>query len=179
MSNIITLEIENQDEVIKFFEDMPIYAKRAFKRGFDISGREQTDYIKKRMGRRDKTGNLYTRHVGAAGALLSKPLTHVASAPGESPSVITGALRGSVGYTVAGWDSMYVGAGSRDVQYAKVLEDGGASPASFEKVNFKGGFIQPRHYLKKSTRLFAPQVRNEINKQLNGMMKRKGMEPTR
>ena len=179
MSNTITLEIENQDEVIQFFEDMPIYAKRAFKRGFDISGREQTDLIKKAMSRRNKTGNIYRKYRGIGGSVLKSNTNHIASAPGEAPSVITGALRDSVGYTVAGWDSMYVGAGSPDVQYAKILEEGGTSPANFEKVNFKGGFIKPRHYLKNSTKVAAPKVRDEINKQLNGMMKRKGMEPTR
>ncbi len=64
-----------------------------------------------------KTGLFYLVRI------RGKDVTHRASAPGQSPANMTGALKDSIGAEVVG-NQLTLGAGSADVFYAKRLELG-------------------------------------------------------
>lgn len=105
-----------------------------------LIGDSVTRLVDKKIISPPKTGRLYRAKRG------SRTISHRASASGESPANLTGALRKSVGSKGQGWQKMEIGAGSGTagggVQYARRLELGdkpGAKP-----------FIAKRPYLSNS-----------------------------
>jgi len=56
-----------------------------------------------------KTGRLYRVNVGRKGKTLNRLKDHRASAPGEAPAIITGALRDSVDFLVEGNNELHFG----------------------------------------------------------------------
>ena len=78
-----------------------------------VIGASTTKEIKNDM-RKPKSGRFY----------VYRKRAHRASAPGESPAVMSGRLIGSVGYKANFFNRLEVGAGSNDIIYAKFLEKG-------------------------------------------------------
>lgn len=75
---------------------------------------------------------------------------HQASAPGEAPAKLSGALANSVGYKVTSWHTMQVG---EDEEYAKFLEDG-------------TGRMRPRPHLTVAVGLNKVRVMDELVRHL-------------
>lgn len=86
-----------------------------------IHGRANDGLIKKQMNQ-SKSGRIYLVGIGRKGRVLKRLRIHQASAPGESPAVITGNLRESVYFKVQGSNQLKIGA---DTPYARILELGG------------------------------------------------------
>jgi len=81
-------------------------------KGWRGIGKTLTDYTKEGM-HKPKHGRTY----------IINGKKHTASAGGESPAIISGALENSVGYKIRG-DDMDFGAGDENIDYAKFLELG-------------------------------------------------------
>ncbi len=102
---------------------------QAIRKGLQISGmqlagkvgRANDGVIKQEMNK-PKHGRTYLISVGRKGRTLKRLKQHVASAPGESPAVISGKLRDSVYFRVEGSNQLRIGA---DTPYARILELGG------------------------------------------------------
>lgn len=83
---------------------------------------------------------------------------HVASAPGEPPAVLTGALRNSIGHSRPRWEGLAVssevgtglGAGNASEAYARRLEFGGADS--------RGVYIAPRPYMAPTAERVEPVI---------------------
>ena len=91
-----------------------------------MSGRANDGLIKQDMNA-PKSGRVYNIRIGRGGRILKNIKSHQASAPGESPAVISGKLRNSLYSRVEGSNQLRIGA---NTPYARILElrsDGGVS----------------------------------------------------
>ena len=70
--------------------------------------------------RKPKTGRIYKVRVGKSGQRLARARRHQASAPGEAPARLSGALDRSIDFNVRGNNLLTVGAGT---VYARYLEE--------------------------------------------------------
>lgn len=97
--------------------NLDVNMKRGIRAGFFAVGSQLKKTAKSQMLEK-KHGRFYR--------VRGRSRRHRASAPGESPANLSGALRGSIGFQIAGADSMQFGAGGRSsgVNYAKPLEEG-------------------------------------------------------
>lgn len=87
--------------------------RRGIRQGFYFAGRDLMKDAKGFILRGPKTGKVYK--------IAGRKRRHRSSAPGESPSNLTGALRRSVDFVVQGSDEMEFGAGT---EYAAAQELG-------------------------------------------------------
>jgi len=113
--------------------------------------------IKQEMNK-PKSGRTYLVSVGRKGKLKRARL-HRASRAGESPAVISGALRDSVYFRVEGSNQLRIGA---DTEYARILEEGGNTGRNGTS------HIARRNYLKRpilnNRRNIINNIQNAINK---------------
>jgi len=96
--------------------------KGLWQSGIDIAGKQGSNnggLIKQDMAAK-KSGRIYQTAIGRGGRVLKRLRTHQASAAGEAPAILTGALRNSVYFRVQGNDQLRIGA---DTPYARELEE--------------------------------------------------------
>lgn len=113
---------ENQ-KTLKFLYEMPVELTKAIRKGFYISGRQLVENLNKDM-KASKSGKSYKVYRGIGGTKLQKPRIHIASAPNETPAVITGKFRKSVDFAVRGNRTLEFGANESAPEYAEFLEKG-------------------------------------------------------
>jgi len=90
--------------------------QRAIRRSFMALGKDLKDQAQRSILHEKKTGRVYLIRLG------KRRKYHQASAPGESPANMTGALRRGIGYQIKGSDSMDFGYSS-DTPYGAYLEN--------------------------------------------------------
>lgn len=131
---------------------MPRLIKKALRKGMYISGEELTKDARDNMTNSPKSGRTYRVYRGIGGRKLVKPRSHTASARGEYPAVITGALRKSVDFRVRGMSRLDFGAGDTERELAEEYA------APLEK---------SRKYLKQTIDRLQNNVMTNVNKELN------------
>lgn len=109
-------------KTMKFLYELPVELTRAIRQGFYVSGKQLVADLNKDM-RAPKSGKKYKVYKGVGGK-LSKPRLHTASAPSQTPAVITGAFRKSVDFKVRGNRELEFGANQSAPVYAEFLENG-------------------------------------------------------
>lgn len=102
---------------------LPKHISRGIRRGAYISGKELVADLRADMGK-SKSGRTYRVYKGVSGGLKRGRL-HTASAPSETPAVITGEFRKSIDFEVRGNKRLEFGSGKDGLaSYAKYLEEG-------------------------------------------------------
>lgn len=98
---------------------------KGFRTGAFISGNLLVNDLRKSMSE-TKTGRSYRVSRGIGGKKLQRSRLHIASAPSETPGVITGEFRKSIDFLVRGNRNLEFGSGSNGLAgaYAKFLEEG-------------------------------------------------------
>ena len=117
----VTEGLENA-KTMKFLYEMPIELTKAIREGFYVSGKQLVVDLNKDM-KAPKSGRKYKVYGGVSGK-LQKPRLHTASAPNQTPAVITGAFRKSVDFAVRGNRTLEFGANQSAPVYAEFLENG-------------------------------------------------------
>lgn len=107
---------------MKFLYELPVELTRAIRQGFYTSGKQLVADLNKDM-KAPKSGKKYKVYKGVGGK-LSKPRLHTASAPSQTPAVITGRFRKSVDFQVRGNRELEFGANQSAPNYAEFLEKG-------------------------------------------------------
>lgn len=109
----IKLKIKNLDNI----------EKQTIRKTFYEIGKDLVADTKEIINKTPKTGKMYRRYYGQKGA-LKRPSYYTASAPGESPAVVTGKLRKSINFTVSGNYEMKFGVDldRANADYGKYLE---------------------------------------------------------
>lgn len=107
---------------LKFLKEMPVELSKAIRQGFYTSGMQLVKDLNKDM-KAPKSGKTYKVYAGVSGK-LKKPRLHTASAPTETPAVITGRFRKSVDFAVRGNRTLEFGANEFAPEYAVFLEKG-------------------------------------------------------
>lgn len=109
-------------KTMKFLYDLPVEITKAIRQGFYISGKQLVESLAKDM-KAPKSGKKYKVYSGISGK-LKKPKLHTASAPSETPAIITGKFRKSVDFAVKGNRTLEFGANQSAPEYAEFLENG-------------------------------------------------------
>lgn len=113
-------------------------------------GRANDGLIKQKMNQ-PKHGRIYGSISGRKGRLLKRLRLYQASAPGESPAVVSGRLRESVYFKVEGSNQLRIGA---DTPYARILEKGGG------RIKRRSYLIRP---ILESRRNIINDIKNAVN----------------
>jgi hypothetical protein len=71
-----------------------------------------------------KSGKKYKVYVGKRGGALKKARLHTASAPSQTPAILSGKFRKSVDFAVRGNRTLEFGANQSAPEYAEFLEKG-------------------------------------------------------
>jgi hypothetical protein len=108
----------NNKKIFIGIEGMAQKNGRSIRRGFYFAGKDITDNARNSILRKPKSGRTYIIRKGG------RRFNHKASAPGEAPANLSGALRRSIDFKVQGWSDLEVGA---DTPYARRLELGGGN----------------------------------------------------
>jgi hypothetical protein len=119
------------------------------RRGFHRIGLEMVEYNRKLIYKGPKTGRLYK--------IPGRKRKHRASAPGEAPANLSGALAKSIGYEITPANEMAFGSRSKDdskggVAYGGWL-DGGTKR------------IKPRPHVSRTAAKFEPEIETRINEE--------------
>jgi len=112
----------NNEKTMKFLYQLPVELTKAIRQGFYTSGKQLVADLNKDM-KAPKSGRAYKVYRGVSGK-LKKPKIHVASAPSETPAIITGKFRKSVDFAVRGNRTLEFGANQSAPEYAEFLEKG-------------------------------------------------------
>ena len=112
----------NNEKTMKFLYELPVELTKAIRQGFYTSGKQLVADLNKDM-KAPKSGRVYKVYRGVSGK-LNKPKIHVASAPSETPAIITGKFRKSVDFAVRGNRTLEFGANQSAPEYAEFLEKG-------------------------------------------------------
>ena len=110
------------EKTMKFLYQLPVELTKAIRQGFYTSGKQLVADLNKDM-KAPKSGRAYKVYRGVSGK-LKKPKIHVASAPSETPAIITGKFRKSVDFAVRGNRTLEFGANQSAPEYAEFLEKG-------------------------------------------------------
>jgi hypothetical protein len=127
--------------------------KQSIRLAFYDIGKYLTADARKFIDELPKHGRTYKTRLKITGKRLKRVSkggfmnSHIASAPGEAPAIVTGDLRRSVGFRVRGSDEVEIGAGSAKVNYAKYLEH---SDLTEMKDSFKRMKIAPRPFISRA-----------------------------
>jgi hypothetical protein len=92
--------------------------KEGIRQAFFSIGKDLKSTAKESILQGPKTGRIYFVKRGG------KTIRHQASAPGEPPANLTGALKDSIDFKVGSSSSMRFEAGNNEVDYAAKLEEG-------------------------------------------------------
>lgn len=121
---MIKVKENSQNSItLKFLYEMPVELTKAIRQGFYTSGKQLVADLNKDM-KAPKSGRIYKVYRGINGGKLKKPRLHRASAPSETPAVITGRFRKSVDFAVRGNRELEFGANQSAPKYAEFLEKG-------------------------------------------------------
>jgi phage gpG-like protein len=138
--------------------------KRGLKRGLqrsglDIIGKKNsaTDGLVKKQMNAAKSGRTYLTHIGRTGNRLKKGRLYTASAVGQSPAVVSGALRRSLAFGVLGSNQLSI---SANTEYAAILEKGGNAGKNGKSRIGKRNYL--RRPILQSRRNIINNVRNSI-----------------
>ena len=133
--------------------------KGFYRSGIDIIGRKGStnDGLVKQQMNSAKTGRLYKVYTSKSGGILKKVRLHRASAVGQSPAVLTGALRKSLDFTVLGSSQLRI---SADTPYARILELGGNAGRN------GASRIGRRNYLRKAILQSRRNIINNIQSEM-------------
>lgn len=112
----------DNEKTMKFLYELPVDLTKAIRQGFYTSGKQLVADLNKDM-KAPKSGRTYKVYRGVSGK-LKKPKLHVASAPSETPAIITGKFRKSVDFAVRGNRTLEFGANESAPEYAEFLENG-------------------------------------------------------
>jgi hypothetical protein len=112
----------NNEKTMKFLYELPVELTKAIRQGFYTSGKQLVEDLNKDM-KAPKSGRAYKVYRGVSGK-LTKPKIHIASAPSETPAIITGKFRKSVDFAVRGNRTLEFGANQSAPEYAEFLEKG-------------------------------------------------------
>lgn len=115
-------ESSQNAKTMKFLYELPVELTKAIRQGFYVSGKQLVSDLNKDM-KAPKSGRKYKVYKGVGGK-LSKPRVHIASAPSETPAVVTGKFRKSVDFKVRGNRELEFGANQSAPNYAEFLEKG-------------------------------------------------------
>jgi hypothetical protein len=113
----------NNEKTMKFLYELPVELTKAIRQGFYTSGKQLVADLNKDM-KAPKSGRAYKVYRGKRGGKVKKPRIHVASAPSETPAIITGKFRKSVDFAVRGNRTLEFGANQSAPEYAEFLEKG-------------------------------------------------------
>lgn len=116
-------ESSQNARTLKFLYELPVELTKAIRQGFYTSGKQLVADLNKDM-KQPKSGKSYKVYRGLNGGKLKKPRIHTASAPSETPAVVTGKFRKSVDFAVRGNRELEFGANENAPEYAKFLEEG-------------------------------------------------------
>lgn len=111
------------EKTLKFLTEMPVEMTKAIRQAFYQSGKQLVDDLNRDM-KLPKSGKQYKVYSGIKGGKLKKAKIHTASAPSETPAIITGKFRKSVDFAVRGNRTLEFGANENAPEYAKFLEEG-------------------------------------------------------
>jgi len=136
---------------------LPNHITKGIRMGAYISGKQLVENLRKDM-KLKKSGRTYKVYVGVSGA-LKKARLHTASAPSETPAVISGKFRKSVDFLVRGNRTLEFGSGNEGIakEYAKVLELGSSKMAARKPLG---------RTVKKLEKQVKSNLETEINKQI-------------
>lgn len=136
---------------------LPNHIAKGIRMGAYISGKQLVENLRKDM-KLKKSGRTYKVYVGVSGA-LKKARLHTASAPSETPAVISGKFRKSVDFLVRGNRTLEFGSGNEGIakEYAKVLELGSSKMAARKPLG---------RTVKKLEKQVKSNLETEINKQI-------------
>lgn len=115
-------ESSQNAKTMKFLYELPVELTKAIRQGFYVSGKQLVADLNKDM-KAPKSGKKYKVYRGVNGK-LQKPRIHTASAPNQTPAVITGKFRKSVDFKVRGNRELEFGANELAPDYAEFLEKG-------------------------------------------------------
>lgn len=104
-------------------EQLHTAIERGVRQGLYMTGKAYSRHCKDEL-KKPKNGRVYRVKLG------KRRVTYRASAPGEYPAKLTGALRRSVDFRILGAATLEFGAGGLDVPYAKWLEEGTSKMAA-------------------------------------------------
>ena len=114
----ITSSVSN-DITFKKLDHIVFGTKKGIKESFDRMGKDLIATSRRLILEESKSGRLYIYNING------KRISHIASAPGQSPANITGKLVSTINTSITGSYQMQFGAGNHiDVKYAKYLEIG-------------------------------------------------------
>lgn len=136
--------------------------REAIEAGFFELGDDLVRTAENQAFNEPKKGRTYLNVQDAAGRIIKEK--HRASAPGQSPAVVTGEYVDSFGYQVSGGEKMVFG---NSADHAKELEEGRLRPAPGES------FMEPRPGLgnaveaniRNGQKIFERQIEKHLAKQ--------------
>ncbi len=150
-------ESSQNAKTMKFLYELPVELTKAIRQGFYVSGKQLVADLNKDM-KAPKSGRKYKVYKGVGGK-LSKPRLHTASAPSQTPAVITGRFRKSVDFKVRGNRELEFGANQSAPNYAEFLEKGTSKMEAREP--FKRTVLKNKDRIKSN-------IDTEIKKALGG-----------
>lgn len=145
----------DNEKTMKFLYELPVDLTKAIRQGFYTSGKQLVADLNKDM-KAPKSGRTYKVYRGVSGK-LKKPKLHVASAPRETPAIITGKFRKSVDFAVRGNRTLEFGANESAPEYAEFLEKGTSK-------------MQAREPFKRTVLKLKDKIKSNIDIQLKKAM---------
>lgn len=145
----------DNEKTMKFLYELPVDLTKAIRQGFYTSGKQLVADLNKDM-KAPKSGRTYKVYRGVSGK-LKKPKLHVASAPSETPAIITGKFRKSVDFAVRGNRTLEFGANESAPEYAEFLEKGTSK-------------MQAREPFKRTVLKLKDKIKSNIDIQLKKAM---------
>ena len=145
----------DNEKTMKFLYELPVDLTKAIRQGFYTSGKQLVADLNKDM-KAPKGGRTYKVYRGVSGK-LKKPKLHVASAPSETPAIITGKFRKSVDFAVRGNRTLEFGANESAPEYAEFLEKGTSK-------------MQAREPFKRTVLKLKDKIKSNIDIQLKKAM---------
>lgn len=129
---IVGIEIEGIDELYEELINAPRKAEIALARVLNFVVQSAAQRARHRIRSGGRSGNVY----------VFGGTTHVASAPGEPPANLSGALASSIRFTKATDREGSSASVGSDLDYAATLENGGWAEGNFGVV-----YVEPRPFL--------------------------------
>jgi len=147
------------------FLKLPTHITKGIRMGAYISGKQLVKSLRDDMNK-PKSGRTYRKYKGVSGA-LSRPKLYKASSPNQTPAVVTGQFRKSIGFKVVGNKSLEFGSGSDGLAkaYAQILEEGSSKMAA-------------RKPLGRTVAKFGNKVNTNITKEINKQIRSLGVNLT-
>jgi hypothetical protein len=129
----INLRIDPENRKVKVqIDELAKRSNVGIRKGFYYLGRDLVATSKKLIRKKPKTGRTYFIRKVIGGRLVR----HVASAPGEAPARITGALLNSLDFNVSGADRMEFGS-KRKTQFLQRAIGAGFTVRGTRKTNIE------------------------------------------